>query len=98
MILPQTIRLNDLYLKRKPALYYRVCKWSDITYQRSFLTDLAKKLHIVDHVGWYTLTCATLRKHGGSRLLEKYNGSPSKLFSTIFPEYPLLLRLHMFIE
>ncbi len=62
--------------------------WNDITNQRSFISDVVQELKIGDQEGWYSrLTCATLRKHGGSGLLEKYNGSTSKLLTTLYPEY-----------
>ncbi len=64
--------------------------WKNISNQRDFLNELAKKLNITEASGWYTVTKEVLRQHGGSGLLQTYNNSPSKLLTTLFPEYPLI--------
>ncbi len=55
--------------------------------QRMFLDHLAKKLNITCQDGWYNVTYQTLKQHGGKKLLDKYNGSPSKLLQTVYSEY-----------
>ncbi len=60
--------------------------WHDISYQREWLDSLASKLKIPDKSGWYNVTSSTIKEHGGSRLLSRYN-SLSTMFSTIYPEY-----------
>ncbi len=52
------------------------------------MDSLAKKLHLSDPRDWYNVTASTLREHGASLLLHKYNGSPSTLLSAVYPEYP----------
>ncbi len=61
--------------------------WNDLTNQRSFLEDVAKKLNIHDESGWKTITVKILQQYGGHGVLRKYDGSPSKLVATVFPEY-----------
>jgi len=72
------------YSKRYPRGY-----WNDVTNQRTFLDKLGKELSITNKE-WYTMTyrkfAATLSRYGGYGLLSKYK-SPSKLFTTLFPEY-----------
>ncbi len=61
--------------------------WDDISHQRLFMDKFAKKLNITSEEQWHTITWATLKRHGASVLLSKYNGSVSKLMSTVYPEY-----------
>ncbi len=63
--------------------------WKVVANQRSFLDSLAKNLNITKgSEGWYKITYQILKKNGGGRLLREYNGSPSKLLSSVYPEYP----------
>ncbi len=64
--------------------------WSDISNQRTFVVELAKKLNITNQQEWYKVTKATLLRHGCGGLLQKYDGSPSKLLAAVFPEYLFL--------
>ncbi len=73
-------------------LLYSHRPWDQMTNQRSFMDDLAKKLNISSHGGWYSVRGADLKRNGGWGLLQKYNGSTSKLLMTIYPEYPLMMR------
>ncbi len=57
--------------------------------QRSFLDNLAKKLHISRPEDWYKVTSTTLKQYGATGLLKKYNYSPSKLLINVYPEYLL---------
>ncbi len=66
----------------------RASIWDDLTYQRSFLDKLAKPLNVVDKEGWYRVSMKSLIQIGASDLLSKYNDSPFKLFSSVYPEYP----------
>ncbi len=70
--------------------------WDDINNQRSFLNNLAKKLNINDLSGWYKITQYILEEQGGGGLVRKYNGSPSKLLQTVYPEY-LLMELYKLV-
>ncbi len=51
------------------------------------MDELAKKLNIIDKEEWYKITIKTIQQNGGSGLLSKYNGSPRKLLTTVYPEY-----------
>ncbi len=55
---------------------------------RNFLNDAAKILDIKDQNGWYNVTAKMLRPHIGIGILKKYNNSPTKLLSSVYPEYP----------
>ncbi len=52
------------------------------------MDDLATKLNIRNQDDWYTISWKTLQLQGAGSLLTKYNGSPSKILTTIYPEYP----------
>ncbi len=71
--------------RTRPARNMPYWFWNDTSVQHSFLQNLAKELNIIDQSGWYKISASLLQRHG---LLQKYNGSVSKLLSTIFPEYP----------
>ncbi len=62
--------------------------WYNLEHQRSFMDGLAKKLNIEDKEDWYKVKGPSLLEHGGGRLLMIYNGSMSKLLSSVYPEYP----------
>ncbi len=62
--------------------------WSDISNQRAFMEAVAQRLKIVNHSGWYSVSCKVLREEGGGGLLAKHNGSISKLLATVYPEFP----------
>ncbi len=51
------------------------------------MDSLAKKLNITSVEGWYGITSKTFHEHGGAGLLDKYNGSTSKLLTTLLPDY-----------
>ncbi len=74
-----------IYERQHPIRY-----WDDVAKQRSFMDDLAKQLKLEDYTGWYSITGKIIQEHGGGTLLSKYNGSPSKLLPSIYPEYPLI--------
>ncbi len=61
--------------------------WHDLPQQRKFMNDLAEKLNISSTEDWYRVTAKTIQTHGGSGLLDRYENSPSKLLSTLYPEY-----------
>ncbi len=60
--------------------------WGNISFQKSFMENLAKKLSIGDQAGWYKLTPNILIQHGGYELIQIYK-QPRKLLETIYPEY-----------
>ncbi len=65
--------------------------WKNISNQRAFMDALAKKLNIKYQEEWYDLTHGIMKKHGGTGLLDRYKNSPSKLLTTVYPEYPVYL-------
>lgn len=70
------------------SIYIEFRTWVDLSRQRYFMDLIAKKLNITDKHDWYKVTANTLRKHKvGGLLASKYNNSPSKLLSTVYPEY-----------
>ncbi len=61
--------------------------WNDLASQREFMDKLSKSLGITNMEGWYTVTRSMLIQHGASGLLQKYKDSPSKLITSVYPEY-----------
>ncbi len=61
--------------------------WNNINNQKYFLDQLANTLNIVTPSGWDEVTSALLRKHGGGSLLQKYDNSMTRLFSTVYRGY-----------
>ncbi len=51
------------------------------------MDEIAKKLNITNHEGWYKATFKMLKTHGATGLLSKYKDSPSLLLTTVYPEY-----------
>ncbi len=62
--------------------------WKEFSNHRAFMDDVGKKLNITSSDGWYNITHNKLMKHGASALLQHYSHSPSKLLTTVYPEYP----------
>ncbi len=63
--------------------------WNDVSNQRSFLDELAKKLNITRLEGWYKITPNVLRLHGGESIMDKHDQSLYKVLSTVYPGYPI---------
>ncbi len=78
---------NDDVLHSIPKIRYPRHYWDDFFRHRSFMHELAEKLNISDTKGLYSLTSQMIRLHGGNSLLEKYNGSVSKLLAAVYPSY-----------
>ncbi len=55
--------------------------------QRKLMDEIAKDLNITDLEGWYQIPTNELKKLGVSKLLRRHNGSPLKLFQSLYPEY-----------
>ncbi len=52
------------------------------------MDELAKELNIKDREDWYKVSSTTLQQNGAYRLLvQKYNGSPSKLLQAVYSQY-----------
>ncbi len=65
--------------------------WNATFNQRTFLDNLAKKLNITDTKQWYKINAVVVHQHGGSSLLQKYNGSIVNLLTTVYSEYLVYL-------
>ncbi len=61
--------------------------WHNVSYQRSFMNNLAQTLHITDNEDWYKITGQDVLDNGGFPLLMLYRGSLSQLLRTVYPEY-----------
>lgn len=72
--------------------------WDSIENQRSFLSDLSKKLSLgfdsdvqidsrKNYEAWYKVSSHTILDSGGATLLNRYQGSVSKLLVNVFPEF-----------
>eukprot|EP01114_Cavostelium_apophysatum_P020383 TRINITY_DN6813_c0_g1_i1.p1 TRINITY_DN6813_c0_g1~~TRINITY_DN6813_c0_g1_i1.p1 ORF type:complete len:852 (-),score=159.44 TRINITY_DN6813_c0_g1_i1:14-2569(-) len=59
--------------------------WSEIQNQRAFLTYVGNSLKLENLSDWTSVSLSTIREHGGSRLLEIYNGSLIECLRTVFP-------------
>ncbi len=92
--LPNPNISNHSILSRSPQKYPKG-HWDKLSNQKIFLNDLASRLNIKDKSGWYKMTVKSFQQHGAAGLLEKYGNSPSKLLSTVFPEY--LVQVYSFI-
>ncbi len=54
---------------------------------RVLMDSLAKKLNITDQEAWYKVTWSTLSQNGVDKLLQLYNESPTRLITSVYPEY-----------
>eukprot|EP01118_Nematostelium_gracile_P005550 TRINITY_DN1762_c0_g1_i3.p1 TRINITY_DN1762_c0_g1~~TRINITY_DN1762_c0_g1_i3.p1 ORF type:complete len:436 (-),score=89.52 TRINITY_DN1762_c0_g1_i3:23-1330(-) len=61
--------------------------WDDIEFQRDFLKKLTKELKIKRMNDWYQITRKDIHEKGGRKILEKYQGSPSKMITSILTEH-----------
>ena len=55
--------------------YKPVGYWKDLKNQRSFLDDVAKRLNLQTTEDWYTVSCSTVVKMGGTFVQTEYKGS-----------------------
>eukprot|EP01114_Cavostelium_apophysatum_P014087 TRINITY_DN3560_c0_g1_i1.p1 TRINITY_DN3560_c0_g1~~TRINITY_DN3560_c0_g1_i1.p1 ORF type:complete len:697 (-),score=96.12 TRINITY_DN3560_c0_g1_i1:32-2122(-) len=60
--------------------------WSVPSNQRAFLDQLGVTLQLSDKSFWYDVSESVIAKHGGSRLLKEYGGSPMKLITSVYPD------------
>eukprot|EP01118_Nematostelium_gracile_P007656 TRINITY_DN2498_c0_g1_i5.p1 TRINITY_DN2498_c0_g1~~TRINITY_DN2498_c0_g1_i5.p1 ORF type:complete len:321 (-),score=59.21 TRINITY_DN2498_c0_g1_i5:3-965(-) len=61
--------------------------WDDIQNQERFVRGLAKQLNITKQEDWYKVTQTQICKHGGAGLLNKYNGSPSRMIMSLLTDH-----------
>lgn len=65
----------------------------NISSQKVFMDNIARKMNIHSPEGWYQITKSTIFEFGGKDLLDKYyQGSISKLLQTVYPEYLLSIK------
>ncbi len=60
--------------------------------ERAFMDELAAKLNVTKPSDWLKVTTTSLQQQGASSLIKKYNGSLTKLLTTIYPEYKQVCR------
>ncbi len=56
---------------------------------RKLLDKVGKQLNLKSYEDWYSVTTKQVRTLGKAGILNRYNGSLSKLLSTVYPEYPI---------
>ena len=61
--------------------------WSSIENQRSFLDDFYRENCFERMEDWYSVQGSQIKKFGGTSLLNIYNGSVSKILSTVYENY-----------
>ncbi len=61
--------------------------WDDVGHQRSKMDEVARRLNITDHTGWYLVQAKSFKQLGGAIILKQYNGSLLKALATIYPGY-----------
>ena len=61
--------------------------WKNKKNQKKYMDWLGKELGYTTMVDWYNITRKKFSKNYGSGLLNQYNGSPSKVVSSLFPDY-----------
>eukprot|EP01118_Nematostelium_gracile_P011816 TRINITY_DN4258_c0_g1_i6.p1 TRINITY_DN4258_c0_g1~~TRINITY_DN4258_c0_g1_i6.p1 ORF type:complete len:738 (+),score=126.67 TRINITY_DN4258_c0_g1_i6:54-2267(+) len=61
--------------------------WDDMQSQREFLDHLSKQLKVNTMDDWYHVTGAQIRENKGGGLLEKYQGSPYKMITSVLSDH-----------
>jgi hypothetical protein len=64
--------------------------WNDLSNQRTFLDELAKKLNITAFEEWYRVSSKDVIENGGRGLFKHYGFSIPKMLTTVYKEYPYL--------
>ncbi len=64
--------------------------WDDISNQRAFMDELAKKLNIHDKEDWYKVSVKMVKQCGGAGVLSKYKDSVIELITSVYKEYPII--------
>lgn len=62
-------------------------RWGSKENQQQFLERLARHLGLKKFEDWYNVTAKQITENGGSRILDKYKGSPSKLIMSVYTDY-----------
>jgi hypothetical protein len=57
------------------------------------MDELGKKLNIVNPEDWYNVSWRMIQSHGGGGLIPYCGGSPLKLLTSVYPEYPSFVLL-----
>ena len=65
--------------------------WNDINNKREFMNWLGKQLDYQKMDDWYNLHWKDIIKYGGWSLLMKYNGSPSQILQSVYPEHKWII-------
>eukprot|EP01118_Nematostelium_gracile_P009093 TRINITY_DN3048_c0_g1_i1.p2 TRINITY_DN3048_c0_g1~~TRINITY_DN3048_c0_g1_i1.p2 ORF type:complete len:336 (+),score=65.90 TRINITY_DN3048_c0_g1_i1:28-1035(+) len=59
----------------------------DVQIQKEIINNITKQLKITKMEDWYGITAKQIRENGGAPLLMKYQGSPKKMITAMFPEH-----------
>jgi len=59
--------------------------WNSIENQRAFLYELGKRMAIKDPSMWYSVQKKDIIEHGGSGLIDRYEGSLFGLLTAVYP-------------
>lgn len=62
--------------------------WDNVQIQNDFVHHLARELKVNRMEDWYQVSQAQICQSGGSGLLLRYQMSPSKMITSLLPEYP----------
>lgn len=61
--------------------------WENVDNQRQFMDWLGKQLGIAQWQDWYKVTRAQIGENGGWAIIHRYNGSPSSILTTVYPQF-----------
>ena len=61
--------------------------WKSSLNQKKFMDSLENSLQIEHWTDWYGVTKKQIVDNGGISLIDRFNGSPSKLITTILPQH-----------
>jgi len=61
--------------------------WDSMEYQQKFMDDIGEQLGFKELDDYHYITSKELTKRGGSALLRRYGGSPSKLVRAVYPHF-----------
>ena len=65
--------------------------WNDINNKREFMNWLGKQLDYQKMDDWYNISVKNITNYGGWNLLMKYNGSPSQILQSVYPEHKWII-------
>eukprot|EP01118_Nematostelium_gracile_P005548 TRINITY_DN1762_c0_g1_i1.p1 TRINITY_DN1762_c0_g1~~TRINITY_DN1762_c0_g1_i1.p1 ORF type:complete len:516 (-),score=96.38 TRINITY_DN1762_c0_g1_i1:23-1516(-) len=73
---------NLQMFRRKPKQ-----NWDDTQLLQKLIDHLSKELQITRMEDWYQVSSIQIRKKGGGALLQRYQSSPAKMLTSLFPSH-----------